>query len=80
MNSYVTCICNIFSELVCENGQVRLVDGFAGAGRVELCYDNLFGTVCHDRFEDDNAFVVCRQLGLPFLCENKDTYKYCQVH
>ena len=54
----------------CEiDGDVRLADGFAAAGRVELCYDNTWGTVCHDEFGDVDASVVCRQLGLSFSGE-----------
>jgi len=35
----------------------------ANAGRLELCYDNHWGTVCDDNFNSDNARVVCRSLG-----------------
>lgn len=31
-------------------------------GRVEICWDNLYGTVCDDRWDDLEARVVCRQL------------------
>ena len=58
---------------------MRLVNGFAGAGRVELCYDNLWGTVCDDGFENVDAFVVCRQLGLSFSCEKKDMHMNMSV-
>ena len=33
-------------------------------GRVEICMNNEWGTVCDQMWNDTNTIVVCRQLGL----------------
>ena len=48
----------------CPTGMVRLVNGSTQLeGRVEICIDSVWGTVCDDYWGTNDAKVVCRQLG-----------------
>ncbi len=48
----------------CDQGEIRLA-GTASSwmGRVEMCYDGVWGTMCSIGWDVQEATVVCRQLG-----------------
>ena len=51
-------------NIICSNGAIRLADGLTEyEGRVEICYDNHWGSVCGNYWDNSEANVVCRQLG-----------------
>ena len=48
----------------CLEGDVRLVDGENSfEGRVEICLNSVWGSVCDDFWNSFDSTVVCRQLG-----------------
>ena len=47
-----------------DEQSVRLVDGVLPVqGRVEICSSGEWQSVCDDRFDRNEARVICRQLG-----------------
>lgn len=57
----------VTEEANCTDGRIRLQDGTNPLeGRVEICYNRAWGTVCDRGFEQTEANIVCNQLDSQF--------------
>ena len=61
----------------CYSGDTRLVGGKTEAeGRLELCNNNRWGTVCGNTWRDNHTAVVCRYLGFSDVIGGRCIHKW----
>ena len=66
--SYIIKRCiHAMQALQCQEGALRLAGGSINRGRVEICMDEIWGTICSTYWEQSDAIVACRQLGFSGL-------------
>ena len=52
-----------YFTVVCANGDLRLAGStVAGQGRVEICINETWGTICDDSWDTNDASVACQSL------------------
>ena len=54
----------VYFVVKCKHGDIRLAGtSYSTIGRVEVCLNGTWGTICSNSFDDKDASVVCKQLG-----------------
>ena len=65
---------------MCTNGEIRLVDGvIENEGRVEVCYNGVWGAVCDQGWDSTDGHVACTQMGHPELGRKSDSNAFIKL-
>ena len=56
--------CNVLVCIGCGHGSLRLSGSESdNLGRLDICLNNVWGTICQNGWGDVDSRVACRQLG-----------------
>ena len=56
------------ASIACRTGDLRLQgSSVQGSGRVEVCINNAWGTICDNSWNSNDARVVCKKLGFSII-------------
>ena len=63
-NSLSLFVSHTLTAIPCVNGTLRLRDGYSSRnGRLEVCVNEVWSTICGTDFTDELAGVACAALG-----------------
>ena len=64
----ILCIANSTEPVNCKTGDIHLVGGTEDyEGRLEICINQVWGTICSRNWDNTETKVTCRQLGFQEL-------------
>ena len=64
----------------CRHGELRLTSGKSDSeGRVEMCYNGIWGSVCANGWDQVDANLVCAQLGYFGQRARSKLYNMCNL-
>ena len=74
-------LCSLISVVFCNNGELRLAGSTnIGQGRVEICINETWGTICDDSWGIEDAGVACRVLGFSRFSKIDHGLILCKIH